>query len=319
MNQLIRKAPTYSALESELKTIKFEGVEKYIFNKLTSAKFRGSVLPEELKQKIIGKIKNSVKTGQPIHVSVPFGGYKKWQLPTYPEPDWSEIFNLVQLRDYLTPISKSYKPGVILEYFSDEIFVSKMDNYPQKDLDTYNSRFSGLITWFSSYLPVGMSIKFSKIRDQISQDEIFKRFDKSLVILKNKWPTLPKSEQDRRIAKAKRNYKGEGDYATYLNSTLIHDAFIFGDWDEGIPWAFAEDMIPVGFRYTGAWGIHLKSSRSSTVQFWIGMGVLRQDQDTFIPSILTYNQYLELEPKIKYEKVDIRLSNFKNFTQIPIV
>lgn len=313
LQKLVTTIPNYKLSDEEQKIIKLEGIEKYIYRKVTSTKFRASALPQVLDEKIKRIISESVRDSKPIHFSVPFGGYKKWQLPTYPLPDWAEVFNLVLMRDYLSPIAAAYKPGVILEYFSDEIFVARMNNYPQEDLDKYNEAFTELVHNFQQYCPANMQLKSSKIRDQISQEELMKRFDKEIAKLRSQWDKLPKEEREYRLKKSERNYKADlsklpkkEKLAKLLESTLVHDAFIFGDeWEEGVPWAFAPHMIPIGFRYTRTWGIHLRSSRSSTVQFWIGIGVLKKKGDEFVPGILTYGQCLDKPDMFKVSEVSI--------------
>lgn len=326
LEDLVTKVPNFELSSSDEKTIKFEGIEKYIFNKLNSSQFKASSIPEELTVKIKDKISKSVHANEPIHITIPFGGYKKWQLPTYPNPDWAEVFYLVLLREYLTPIAVAYKHGVLLEFFSDEIFVSRMNNYPQSDLDSYNDQFEEILKWFSRYLPKNFNVKFSKIRDQISQEELMKRFDKDIEKLEANWEKVTEEERVFRLKKTERNYKD--DLSKYskeerdkilLESTLVHDAFIFGDWDKDVPWAFGEKMIALGNRYTGKWGIHVKSSRASTVQFWIGTAVLKEHKGLFIPSTLTYKQYLEAKLRLQELKVKVFPREFENLRKIYIL
>lgn len=319
LSKLVTSIPEYEVGEGEKKTIAFEGIQKYIFNKLNSSKFKASAMPELLEQKIKEKIDKSIKQNRPIHITVPFGGYKKWQFPTYPLPDWSEIFYLVLLRDYLSPIAAGYTKGVLLEFFSDEVFVARMNNIPQSDLDLYNDQFSEIVEWFSGYLPKNFEIKFSKIRNFISQEEILNRFDKDIAKLKRDWKNLPKNEKEFRLKKSERNYRGDLSKLSkaekdrvLLESTLVHDAFIFGEWDKDVPWAFGELMIAVGNRYTGSWGIHIKSSKSSTNQFWVGMGVLKEGSGSLTPSSFTYNQYLSVRKKLNKENVNLFPKKFED-------
>lgn len=319
LNNLIKEIPEYRLTEKDRKMIEIERIDVYILNKLKSTKYVGSKMPKVLFDTVEKVVREAVKENQPIHVTVPFGGYKKAQYDSAPHIDWAEVFNVIQLRAYLTPIVQAYKPGIILDYFSDEIFVSRMNNISQEDLEIYNKEFIELVKVMNNYTKNNMIIKFSKIRDQITSEELHKRFDKAIVNLREGWEKLSKEERDYRINKSGRNYDGdlsnlskEEKYDVLLNSTFVHDSFIFGDWREGVPWAFGDDMVPVGFRYTGDWGIHLKSSRSSTVQFWVGKGMLKKKDDKYIPTILTYNQYInankeEVKVNTVLSKVSSRL------------
>lgn len=311
--------------EEESKILKFEGEKKFILSKLYSNRYKGSKFPPELDKKIDEVVTAAIATRKPIHLSVPFGGFKKWQQPSYPNIDWAEIFNLIQMRNLSCEIAKGYEPGVIIQYVSDEIFISKMNNMPQQDLDQYNNLFTLALAYFQQFCPPNVMLRYTKIRDEISQKEIFRRFDIGIASLKKEWETLPAEEKSKRIEKTKRNLRVSDEHKTkeelqqlYLESTMIHDAFIFSDWEQGVPWAFRHDMIPVGFRYTNKWGIHLKSSPSSTVQFWVGYGVLLQRGKDFIPSILTYNQYLENKEKLSIKRT-AALPEIFGLTTIPLL
>ncbi len=326
LKQLIETVPDYEVSPDEKKRIQFEGIEKFLYAKLTSSKFKAAALPQEFQQKVKEKISYCVNNSLPIHITIPFGGYKKWQLPTAPLPDWAEVFNFVLVRDYLAPIAKIYKHGVVLEYFSDEIFIAPMNNYPQKDLDQYNEQFEELISYLKDFLPPKFVAKCSKIRDFISQEEILKRFEQAYRKLQGDYESLSPKEKQVKMAKTERNYQGdlrdlsENERQRILfGSYLIHEAFTKYDWDLDIPWAFDKDMIALGFCYTGSWGIHLRSSTSSTVQFWIGTGTLLKRADRFIPTILTYEQYQKSQKVLKQEAVTLFPEKFSNLQSVALL
>ena len=319
IDDYVKHIPVYTQSSSDLKKLQFSGLKSLIYDKLTLSKYRSSTIPVELQQKTREKINYCVTSNLPIHITVPFGGYKKWQLPTAPHIDFSEVFNLLQLREYLAPIAAIYKNGVILEYFSDEIFVSVMNNIPQVDIDIYNNEFVILIDFLKPYFPKNFQCKFSKIRDFISPEEIFKRFDEIKKDLREKWKSLNHDEQQRRLSKARRNYKGDADEQTIFESNLTHDAFIFGDWDAGIPWAFDKDMIAIGFRYTKTWGIPLMSSRSSATQFWVGTGAIKVINKECVPTIITYEQYLKTTPLLKTCVVSLFPKTLPALQQLPVI
>jgi hypothetical protein len=171
LTSLIQTKPSESLSEEDTQYIETEGIEKYIYNRLIHKRFKHSTPPTDLQENLQKKIHESVSLIRPLHICVTFGGYKKWQLPTYPNPDWSEVFNILQLREYLAPIAAAYQPGVCLEYYSDEIIVPRLDQYPQEDVDSYTHQFQRLIAWFQDYLPTRFTLKFSKVGDSIPHDE----------------------------------------------------------------------------------------------------------------------------------------------------
>ena len=297
-----------------------------IYKRLTSAKYRTHSLPIDLDIKIKNKINYCLKHDIPLYFTVPFGGYKLYKYISYPHLDWAEVFNLIQLRDYLFPLSKIYPKGVILEYWSDEILVSEMNKYDQKDLDTYNNEFNNLIKWFSQYLPDNFEIRFAKIRDRISYQKFWERVNQYVSENVGKWDEIDEDERQIRLTKAKRNmkidlnkYSKEEQEKILKHAALLHDAFIFGNWKEGIHWAFEPDMIALGFRYTRSWGIPILSSRSSYCQFWIGYGALRKHKEELIPTILTFEQYQENQNKFTYENVNVFPQEFCTLQKIPII
>lgn len=225
------------------------------------------------------------------------------------------MFNVLFLKEMLSPISNYYKPGVIVEYFSDEIFVNLMNNIPQKDLDIYNNEFEALLDQLKQFLPENIVFKYSKIRDFISQEEAITRLMKDYDKFENEFESLNLDEKQASIAKARRNYIFDSskskieEYEILKKSFLIHELFLKTDWDKGIPWAFDFDMIPIGYRKNNGWGLHLKSAKGSSVQFWVGEGVLVKSKDKIYPTILSAEQLKD------YKLVDLIKSNlFKNIS-----
>lgn len=326
LSKLIKTIPEPQDSKEENKATKSDSFEDIIFNKLISRKFRTKVIQPELERLVKTKIGLSVKELKPLHFTIPFGGYKLWKFPTYPGPDFAELFNLIQIRLYLSRIAYLYKPGVILEYWSDEIMVNKMNNYPQVDLDVYNNTFKEMISWFNSFLPNNFQIQFNKISNVLSYDDYYKETEKYIKNHKSSWDELPQDQINIRLEKAERNYKGDLSILSKLekdnllrDSALRHDAFIFGDWDKDYPWAFDEYMIPLGFQYTNTWGIPVKSSASSMTQFWVGMGVIKQRDSSFFPSIVTYKQYLEIKNNLIFKEVEGIPKEFIQLQKIGIV
>lgn len=309
----------------ECKQIKLDGVERYIYGKLTSRKFRSKAVPKRLARFIKSVVRNAVKRNEPIHITIPFGGYKKYQFDTAPHIDWSEVFNIKWLIDYLSPIVSVYKPGVILNYYSDEIFMTRMNKISQSDIDIYNNEMEAMCNYFSDITPDNLEIQYSKIRDEISYDELHRRFDRIIAELKVKWDEVDEVTKKTRLTKSKRNFNGnlanlshDQKQEVLVNSTLVHDAFIFGDWDYDVHWAFESHMIPIGFRYTGDWGIPIYSAKGSVVQFWVGRGVLEERGERLIPRIYTLEQLKLVDDLITHETISV-FPSFPGLSTIPVL
>lgn len=314
----------YQITESETKCIQFEGIEKFIYQKLTSTKYRGIKLPDDLRDFVKLRIDYCIKNNLPIHIVFPFGAYKRWNLPTYPHIDWAEVFNIKYMIEYLSSIASTYKFGVTLEYYSVELFVSKNIKIPQKDLDIYEKEFKNMLNILSKYTPKGLILKFTNLREEIRQDTALKSIDEKVKELRNNWKNVSQEDKELKIKRAKVSYAANENDPNYnekiLEAVLMHDAFSSECWTQNgkIEWINKPDMIVVGNSYTGNWGIHVKSSRTSRVNFWVGIGVLEKRENEFLPTILSYNQWNEQKELIEYHSVNI-FRNFTNLNQIGVI
>ncbi|KKT74883.1 MAG: hypothetical protein UW69_C0025G0022 [Microgenomates group bacterium GW2011_GWA2_44_7] len=212
-----------------------------------------------------------------------------------------------------------------MDFFMVELFVERLNRNPQEHVDSYVKQFNELLEQFSKFLPPNIKFISTNLRSQISQKEAIKRLDKKVEELRQTWDQLPKKDREYKLLRAKRNViirpedKGQ-ENKIYLESALAHDAFSSEAWaDETIPWAFVKDMLPIGYSYTQGWAIHLRSCVSSTINYWVGTGALRQKGESYIPTILSTNQYQEVKGKIKMEKISLFDQKFVNLQQIPII
>ena len=94
-----------------------KGLEEFIIWKLLSKKFRKYSIDEKTREHIKISIRLNIKNRQPIQFIFPFGGYKMWCLPSFPYPDWAELFSISYYCSYIAFITKVYKPGAKLYFF----------------------------------------------------------------------------------------------------------------------------------------------------------------------------------------------------------
>lgn len=310
----IESIPLYEINDSDKKCIAFEGIKKYIFQRLTSTKYRGSTMPDDLKQFVKQRIDYCVDNNLPIHIVFPFGAYKKWNLPTYPHIDWAEVFNIKYMVEYLSSIASAYKYGVILDYYSVELFVERNSHIPQKDLDIYEKEFKQLIKILSKYAHSTLKIKFTNLREEISQQEALSAVEIKANEFRENWVNVSDEEKALKIKRAKvscATNENDPNYdAIILDAVFVHDAFSSECWTQNgkILWINKPDMIVVGNSYTSNWGVHIRSSRASRVNFWVGMGVLEKRNSTreeYIPTILSYKQWKENEQRLEYHPIDV--------------
>jgi hypothetical protein len=322
---LIESIPEYKLTIEDKKCIQFEGIEQFIYRKLTSSKYKNTALPRELEISVKTTINYCVKSNLPIQIMLPFGAFKRWSLPTHPFPDFAEVFNVTLLREYLAPIAAGYEHGVIMHYFSVELFVERIDHIPEAQQTKYENEFRNLINLFSQKLPKNMQFKFSNLKEEISQEEAIKSIDEKVIELRKSWKNMSQKDKDLKIKRATINCKVEKTNPNYneiiLESVFAHDAFSSQCWDKGgkVVWITAPDMITIGNSYTGTWGIHVKSSETSRVNFWVGIGALMKKGDSYIPTILSYEQYESLKENLQFEEIHYFGTKFTNLTNLPIV
>jgi hypothetical protein len=295
----------YILNSEEEKVIQYEGIERFIFNKLNSSKYRASSTSPDYQQKVLDKIHLCVQHEIPLYISMPFGATKNPYLPTAPGIDWAEVCNIAYIRDYLKPIAKAYARGVILEYISVAVFEEKVNYIPQRDTDCYDQEFQKLIKFYQSYLPSNFQLKYSRVSDEIPRQRIEFLIDKKKIELRKSWNSLAQDAKERKLFRAKRNciYDPKDKRADDLifNAALGHDAFCSECWTtELAPWD-KKFMITLGHNYTAGWAIHVRSNPGSSVNFWSGIGVMSQKNNIFIPTVLSYEQYLKVKDSLDSE------------------
>ena len=318
----IKNKKDYRISPDEEKTIKFEGVGKYIFNKLNSTKYRAQSTSKDYLEKISDKILLSINHRIPIHLSLPFGATKNPYLPTAPGIDWGEVFNIAYIREYLAPIAKAYKYGVILEYISVAVFEEKVNRISQKDVNFYDREFTNLIKFYQKYLPDNFQLKYTRVSDLINQKEINRLIDLKKDELRKKWNEQSKDVIEQKLFKAKRNCvydpKDKNVNQILIESALGHDAFCSECWTIDVaPWD-KKDMITLGHNYTTGWAIHVRSTPGSSVNFWSGTGVLVERSNKYLPTVLSPMQYRDSSSKISTRRAKIFSKIFSNLTTLPI-
>lgn len=75
----------------------------------------------------------AVNEKRPLEFTIPFGAYKGWKLPTHSEADWTEVFNIRHIIDYLSPVVMIYKRGVIVYYTFQDNIMYEISNLPKED------------------------------------------------------------------------------------------------------------------------------------------------------------------------------------------
>lgn len=300
--------PTYRLTDTDEAIIKKSGVTEYIYRRLLSNRFRKSAPSPEVLASVERRVVESVKAETPIHLTIPTGGYKKWQLKSAPEVDWAELFHLRFMLEYMAPIVAAYAPGVRLDYFSNAWILRYISYYPQEDLDAYTNSFRRLLWSLRPNWPKNIEINYNVVAEQKPGDELLSRVLKNRAKIEAEWITLSEEQKREKLKYAERNIRWDileksGSLSAqernkYIyEGKIIHDAMLLGGWNNDLYYLRSDNGIGIIHRNSDPYFLHLATVAGSFVQFWAGTGVLENKGEVYIPRVLSYKQYLEIEEK----------------------
>jgi hypothetical protein len=287
----------YEISNQDNRIINDEGIETFVFKRITSCKYRRSSLPNNTKEDLKSKIRMSVESGSPLQFTFPFGAYKSWNLGIKLEPCWAEVFNINFMCDILLPISLVYEPGISLRYSSCGEAMEMINNFPQGLSEIYHDVFKELIQLKNKYLPDNFKIEIIKIKDLYSDSEFYEQIYINYKNNYEKWESNYSSyERERVVESAKRNImlKGKNDYTSLstdewnkicVDSAKLQDAYLSlskrREFNKG---GRSIQIVNIKGPHLS---LHLGSSSASSVQFWMGQGVLEVRGERIIPHILS--------------------------------
>lgn len=309
---------------------KCKDINEILFNIVSSSKHRRTAIDDESKTDIKKKIADAIDKNIPIEFSIPFGGYKNYRIPSYPEADWAEVFNLRFMIQYLLPIVKFHPPGVILYYSYNSEIIHEVNNMPLSFQRAYESSFAKLISHFGEQLPSNFQIKTQQINKLYANDNEWKSELQSLFNRnQEKWETLyDENAREKKLSSAKHNLILDGEKklqnlsseeleAEYLKAAMMCDAIDslskrreFNKFSHRIQLVFIRGPKP---------SIHIGVCEGSTMHFWVGLGVFEFSKNKVIPNIFSYEQLQELKPKFIYLEVENPFTIIsQNFKQVII-
>ena len=301
---------------------------EWITGMLLRKKFRKTKIFEQTQRDILKKVILSIKEKKPLHFIILFGGYKHFWNPSYPEIDWAEFFNLDFMSKFCAPVLSVHEPGVILDYGSEDVIVTLMDNYPEVDLDKYSESFEKLIEFYLKYMPDNFKINYVRTGEKYDSEKLKAKIKEKLSEKKKDWEKLSREEKEKSLHRSYRSimWDGKEDWTGLSDvekeekvkeSKIIEDTFyeveaeFLGDYFTG------DNRIPIVL----SWGLTdenidhwltLGSTYSSVVDFWIGRGIVEDKGERFIPRIVSREQYNSIKAKLTKAKFDlVPLKNFQ--------
>lgn len=317
----------YVLTNEDKASIDQQGMEAFIYAKLTSKKFRKWAVDQSSEQQAKQAIAINVKAGKPLQFRYPFGGYKLWRMPSSPRVDWAEFFAIAYYSRYIAPIAAAYEPGIEFKFASDDIIIERMDNVPAADTDAYFDSFKMLLDQFRPYSPSNFKMDIVRIgglyedKDQFER-ELAENIEHSTKEYAN---NVDKDKKQKMYTMSELNIQWQGakdltDLTDQEKRQIIEQGPIYHDAYCAVSkrreFNRGEDKIVI-FTTIIPNAIAVGTTKSSVAKFWAGFGILETNGDSFTPRILSPTQLDQLEGS-RFNLVLTRFTDMQNFKDIRV-
>ena len=297
-------------------------------NRLFLKRYAKKAQYDAAKEYTAKKVDNILSSKLPFIFCFCFGGYKHFWSPTYPEPDWAEIFTMKYLMEYVLPIAKTYDYGVNIEFESEEVALSYMNNVPQEGLNKYNEIFRKLISYVNNKTNQPLNLNLVLARDFYDKNELLSKMNDYIGEVEKRFEELDEEEKAVRLKRAETNIKWDGikDLTNLseeakkkfiYNSRIMNEAFLDIDYElRGNEYFEKVNLIPLvgtfGYGAGGETWLHIASNKSSMVDFWAGIGILEVRENKIIERTISQKQFEKIKDKLIKVKVDTELSKLSS-------
>lgn len=307
---------------NNIETNELEGktLKEQILNRLFSRKWSRKAQYEEAKKYTEEKVDNILNNNLNFLFCFCFGGYKHFWSPTYPEPDWAEMFTIKYLMEYVLPIAQTQDKKVNIEFESEEVALTYMNNTPQEGMDKYNEAFKKLINYVNNKTDYPIDLSVVLARDFYDREELLNKMYAYLPEVQERFNNLDEEEKEIRLKRAETNIMWDGKEKLInisdeerkkfiYNSRTLNEAFLDIDYElRGKEYFEKENLIPLlgsfGLGAGGELWLHLASNKSSLVDFWAGMGILEIRDDKIIEKTISKKQFDQIKDELKKVKLN---------------
>jgi hypothetical protein len=307
-----------SELKPEYRSIPNEELADFIYKTLMSKKFRKYSVTSEYQDYIKNSITNSIENNLPIRFSFPFGGYKLWRFEETPEADWAELFMMMYYAKWVKAICEVYRPGVLIDFVSDDVIVERMNNIPKEDTKRYRESFLGIIAFLEAYIPKNLKFTFTPIASFYTDEEFEIDLADKIEKKKEEFGGLPELDDKQRgmvELNVRLNPHQDEDPLWREKVELIHQAYY--TVDKRRPYSRAPHKI-ILFPYPLKDGksIAVGTTKTSVAKFWVGVGALKKIDGKYLEYITSPSQHEALH----FVKKDISIDGLsgKNFGSIKV-
>ncbi len=293
-----------------------------IFKALMSKKFRKYTANEELRQSARNAIKLNVEKNEPINLTFLHGAYKLWRLEEAPEVDWAELFSLMYYTNWVKPICELYEPGVWFDFFVDDYIVNRLNNIPMADIHAYIESYQKLMDFLKPYQPVNLKMTITTVGSQFPSEEAFNNslqgnLEKLTATTPGGLPVLNDAQRTMVELNAKPTTEQLKDPKWREKVFHLHNAYMPTKAEPGYHKGRPEKIMVFTQPLPSGTTISVGTTKSSIMKFWIGVGALQPNKESYSQVILSQGQLAKT--KYELESTEIQGLDGKNFKQIRIL
>lgn len=275
-----------------------------MFGMVSRSRFRRTKLDPDSRADIMAKIHSAFDRWAPIEFAIPFGAYKHWRAPTYPFPDWAEVFNLKHLIAFAGPIARDYPPGVVLNYTYTSGVLETINNFPNVCQQEYLTALTKLHSYFQEVSPRGLQLRLVDIRELYLVGELEAELERNYSENLRCWKEKYSDEVlERKLTSARNNLVLNGtEDLRGLSIDELERRFL-----ESAMWCDALDCLILrrGFNKYGrciqlvfvrgpSASLHIGSCRTSNAHVGIGVGIVERRDKLLIESIVPTGKAIQL-------------------------
>lgn len=291
-------------------------LEESIVKLTLSKKFRKYSANDALIQHIKDVVHYCVEHRQPINFTFLHGAYKLWRLKEAPNTDWAELFALMYYTNYVKDICAIYKPGVWFDFFVDDWIIEDIDNLSPTEIHAYLDSYQQLLNFLKQYQPRNLNMTITPVSSQFASRQEFeqKLYDneKNLEL-----PELDNATSRMVELNAKVSKEIKEDPKWREKIYRKHNAYLKIKGETGYHKDRPDKILVFSQPLPSGTMISLGTTKSSIAKFWVGVGALKQDGDSYKQVILSPKQ-LE-SANFSWQNIHINGLNDQNFQQIRVI
>jgi hypothetical protein len=305
-----------SQIESEILP---QNIENEIFKSIKTSKFRKYHANDSLLKSIQEAINYNISNNNPINITFLQGCYKLWRLEESPEADWAELFALMHYATWVKPILSIYKPGVVFDFYVDDLIMERISNYKREELLSYQLSFQKVMDFIMSYCPKNLRFKITTVSSRFSDEgDFWKKLN--IAVEKQEKPENIKINESI-TAMIELNYRPSpnDNLDIFWKEKIMQIHNTHSTLEERLNYREKKGKILAMPHHYHASDTRLfvGSTKDSIVKYWIGVGAIKMREEQFIPTVLSPKQLADA--KFSIQKVEIMGLDAKNFKSIRVL